>query len=147
MKQGFTLVEILLALGVLAVGLLSLFALLPSAASWSRELRDQESSLRLAESVQASLQWHEWHAGATNRVALAEALELPQINGPQNLSLESGEHAFPDVMLPDELSPVLFYELRFSTNSWSEAQMQVRNLGGGAEVEVDLHVLPEQRAW
>jgi prepilin-type N-terminal cleavage/methylation domain-containing protein len=55
-RNGFTLIELLLTIVVLAIGLSTLFLLLPSAARASADAREQRRMDRLAETVFASLQ-------------------------------------------------------------------------------------------
>lgn len=132
-RQGFTLVEMLLTLGVLAIGLTSIFTLLPGVTQFSRELRDQDRMQTFAEAVFASIEWQLESGGDVPDVVSAEdKLELPRILGTQALVISDQEQAWPDTGMAVELVPVMYYTLQLQSNS-------VR------EVEVTLQLRPESR--
>jgi len=128
-RSGFTLVEMLLTLLVLAVGLSSLFALLPATANAARESREQRRMDHFAETVFSTLQ-----SGHSD-------VFFPGITH----SLVSGgdEIAWPgDTVSPDIVRP-LFYTLSIldRTNQVREVRLRLR-APGLPEPRLYLHEFP-----
>lgn len=115
-RQGFTLIEMLLALAVLAIGLTTIFAILPGASAYSRDLRDRQRMRVFADSVFASAEW-----------ALAENPEdplmdpvpwtLPTMAGDRTLVATDSPVPWPDETVSSELVPVMWYTLTLDMNA------------------------------
>lgn len=121
-RQGFTLVELLLTIVVLAVGLTSLFALLPSAARVSAEARQQRRMDRFAETVFASLQ-----SGSDT---------LPVFGGLHQIDDSGTPHFWPRENPADGSEPLRYVlSVVARTNQVREARLRVSNRWGLEERE------------
>ncbi len=129
-RDGFTLIEMLLTMMVLAVGLSSLFALLPSAANAARESRDLRRMDRFADTVFSTLQ-----SGDTELFILGET---------RDLDLSGTERLWPGDLSAD-LVPPLYYSLSVleRTNQVREAQLRLRS-PAMPEPRLYLHEFPER---
>ena len=149
-KQGFTLVELLLTIGVLAIGLVSIFSLLPGVSKFSRELRDDDDMQQFAEAVFASVAWQLQSGGDTSAVLPdAEKLELPTILGTQGLVISDQEQAWPDTGMVEAMVPVVYYRLQLQSNSVREVEvtLQLRPASRNQSRIFNRTIYPQVQAW
>lgn len=163
-RQGFTLVELLLTLGVLAIGLGSILTLLPGITNFSRELRDKDRMEIFAESIfdaldgLDALDW-ELLQEESGEELLSEKLTFASLIGPQIFQVSSiGPQAFeasieesewPDTGGTEGLTPVFYYSLRVQVNSplEMEARLTVRPESSLIPTEYSQVFHPQVQAW
>lgn len=116
-RQGFTLVELLLSLGVLAIGLATLFSLLPGVSAYSRGLREERRLSQFAEAVFLTLSWQlEDRSGLPDGVPDADKARLPTVTGIQSLVVSGEEQLWPDTGMAEAPVPVFYYTLQLQSN-------------------------------
>lgn len=148
-RAGFTLVEILLTLGVLAIGLTSIFTLLPGVTDFSRNLRDQDRMRTFADSVFASVEWSLQRSEIPETVSGEEKRSFPNLLGVQEVKISDEEQSWPDTDGVEDLVPVFFYRLQVVTNDVSEveARLQLRPQSRTNIVEFTRVLSPQVKAW
>ena len=148
-KSGFTLVELLLALGVVAIGLATLFSLLPGISRFSREIRDKERMQGFAEDVFASLRWQIAAGASGSPTDPQEPLMLMTITGQQNLLADGTEQRWPSDPGADVLVPVFIYRLTLNTVSVHqvEALLEVRAERSSISHSFQDRIPIQEQAW
>jgi prepilin-type N-terminal cleavage/methylation domain-containing protein len=148
-RAGFTLIEMLLTLGVLALGLTVLFSLLPAAAGKSRENRDIQRIGVFADDVFASLAWSFEQPSEATAPTLEDTWTLLSAAGPQMLLESEDEILFPNVGVDGDILSPFRYTLILSTNDVSQvdAVLRVRSNSLNEPLEFTRRFTREQRPW
>lgn len=149
-RQGFTLVELLLTLGVLAIGLVSIFTMLPRVSQLSRELRDEDRMRDFAEAVFASMEWQlQSGPDAAGSLSDEEKRTLPVVFGSQPVVISDVEQSWPDTASVEDLVTRLFYTLQVQTNAVSavEVLLQVRPESRNQARSFNRTFYPQVQAW
>lgn len=148
-KQGFTLVELLLSLGVVAIALVSLFTLLPGISQFSREQRDRERMQIFATDV---FQTAEQALRSGSGVEDTDPESLWQMRtglGRERLRVNAEETAWPSQTGAEQLVPVVWYRFLLETTSVEQVtlRMELRT-----EMQAEIHRMEttvplHQEAW
>ncbi|MDF3130087.1 prepilin-type N-terminal cleavage/methylation domain-containing protein [Kiritimatiellaeota bacterium B1221] len=148
-QAGFTLIELMLTLGVLSIGLVSIFTLLPGVSEFSREMRDQDRMQTFADAVFASVEWSLRSAESPDILQNEEKLAFQTLLGEQQLVFGSEEQPWPDTNGVEDWVPVFFYTLEVETNSVREVtvQLSVRPEFSNAARAFTRTVYPQVKAW
>ncbi|WFB37616.1 type II secretion system protein [Kiritimatiellota bacterium B12222] len=148
-RHGFTLIELLLTLGVLAIGLISIFGLLPGISEFSRELRDQDRMQTFASAVFDSMAWSISTHEEGGTLSEEEQHRLPTLLGAQSFHVGEGERRWPDTDGVDELLPLFYYKVEVSTTSVSEVELrlQIRPESSPTFTEFTRTVYVQAQAW
>lgn len=146
-KQGFTLVELLLSLGVVAIALVSLFTLLPGISQFSREQRDRERMQIFATDVFQTAE-----QALRSGTGPGEADSLWQMRtglGRERLRVNAEETAWPSQTGAEHLVPVVWYRFLLETTSVEQVtlRMELR-----IEMQAEIHRMEttvplHQEAW
>jgi len=144
-RHGFTLVELLLTLGVLAIGLTTLLALVPRVGELSRAMRDRDRAAVFAESVFASAEWAA-SLSVDEEAEVERAWTLPTAYGAHKVRI--GEED-PVVWPSASARHRLYYHILTETNATEslDVWVEVRPVSHTTP-EVFHRVLPrEKRPW
>lgn len=143
--NGFTLVETLLTVAVLAVGLTAVTGMVAAASSASRAARELRRMDAFAAAVFTEVAILETESPD---LLPGNGIFLPTPDGPREIFPDGEEHMFPGEDLW-ELAPQLWYRLETEEISETQitAELWLSSRGRGTERTYRREIFRQRRAW